>query len=80
VRWHTERVDIVCLAELLELKRVVALMAIKDKQPTCTNNPIVRVGNKVLQPRYSNLICCPPIVTDCDGLIRWDIVFLIPLR
>jgi hypothetical protein len=48
VRWHTERVDVVLLADLLELKRVVALMAIKNEQPTRSYRTSLCVSVEVL--------------------------------
>jgi hypothetical protein len=45
---HAERVDIVLIAELLKYKRVVTLMAIKDKQLTRPNHLTICMLNKVL--------------------------------
>jgi hypothetical protein len=50
VRRHAERLYIVLLAELLGLKRVVALMAVKNKQPARAYNASLRIGVRVLQP------------------------------
>jgi len=48
VRWYIERVDIVLFVDLLKLKRLVALIAIKDKQATRAYSTSLRVSVEVL--------------------------------
>jgi hypothetical protein len=79
VRQHAERKDIVLLAKLLKLKRVVALIAIKDKQLTRSNHLAICMLNKVLQPLNSYLVSRPAIIAYSDSPVAQD-VFLVPGR
>ena len=77
VRRHAERIDIVLLAKLLKLKRLVALMAIKNKQLISAYNTRLRVGVKVLQLGNTQLVVRLAIVADCDRLVAQDLCFLV---
>jgi hypothetical protein len=48
VRRHAESDNLVILAVLLEFKRVIALIAINNKQLMCANNPSLYILIKVL--------------------------------
>jgi hypothetical protein len=77
VRRHAKRVDIVLFAELPKLKKVVALIAIKDKQPTRSNYLAFCVLNKVLQLLNSYLVSRPAVVGDGDSLIARDVLLVL---
>jgi hypothetical protein len=51
-------------------------MAIKDKKPTRSNYPVLRVPIKVLQPLKSYFVCCPAVVTDCNSPVLGEIFLL----
>ena len=50
MRRHAESDNLVLLAVLLELKRVVALVAVDNKQTIVSYSPLLCVSVKVLQP------------------------------
>jgi hypothetical protein len=60
VRRHADSDDLVILAVLLEIKRVVALMAVDNEQSVATNHPSLFMPIKVLDHcRLSSFVAQP---------------------
>jgi hypothetical protein len=79
--WRHAESDNLCLcAVLLELDRVVALMAVKNEQTIGPNSALFCMLVKVLQPLYTKLICCLAVLRDPNNPILRQTFFLIPDR
>ena len=50
MRRHTESYDVLILAVLLKMRRVVALMSVNDEQAVCANAIVLGVLVKMLNP------------------------------
>jgi hypothetical protein len=61
---HAEGDNIAFLTQILEGERLVALMAINNKQPVTTYCASLCMLDKVLQPCKTKLVCCPAILTN----------------
>jgi hypothetical protein len=80
VRRHADSDNLVLLAVLLECERVMALMAVDNKEPMSAYNPPLCVLIKVLQPLQPKLVCSPAVLRDCNNLVLGQILLLVPGR
>ena len=80
MRRHADSDNLALLAVLLECKRVVALMAVDNKQSVAANHPLLCMLVKMLQPLQAKLICCPAVLRDCNNPILGQILLLVPGR
>ena len=52
MRRHAESDNLALLAEVLEGERVMALMAVNNKESVCAHRTALRIGVEMLQPMY----------------------------
>jgi hypothetical protein len=80
VRRHADSNNLVLLAVLLECERVVALIAVNNKEPISAYNSSLCMLIKVLQPLQPKLVCSPAVLRDCNNPVLGQILLLIPGR
>jgi hypothetical protein len=61
VRRHAQGDNLMFLAVVLKILRLVALIAVNNKELIGTYYPAFSMLVKVLQPLKAKLICCPSI-------------------
>jgi hypothetical protein len=67
VQRHADSNNLIILIVLLEIERVVALMAVNNKEPISAYNPLLYILIKVLQPLQPKLIYRPAVLRDCNN-------------
>ena len=66
---HTEGDYLILLTEILEGKRLIALMAVKYQQHVATYPPALNLLNKVPSPGYTNVVRSLAVVTNPNTLL-----------
>jgi hypothetical protein len=71
---HTESNNLAFLAEVLELKRLVALVAVNNEQPVTAYRTSLCMLDKVLQLGKTKLVGSPAVLANADYPILWVVV------
>jgi hypothetical protein len=73
---HTESNNLAFLTEVLELKQLVALIAVNNKQLVTAYCTSLCIVDKVLQLGKTKLVSSPAVLTDANPPILWVVVIL----
>jgi hypothetical protein len=78
VHRHTESNNLIIFVVILKLQRVIALIAVNNKQSVATNYSLLCIPIKVLQLRKPKLISRPAVVRDTNNPVVGYISVLVP--
>ncbi len=77
VERHAESDDLLFCIQILEIERLVALVAVNYEEPMCSHCAHFCVLIEVLEPRNSMYICCSAVVADSnDPIMRYEVVVI----